>query len=455
MWESNLIAPIFKWAYWWLSDDIFIWIDNSFFSSKNIDIRSNARWISLAKALVLDSATTITEKINIILKLSTWWYMAFWASWWLYLKATTTWAKITSDSPATAIVWACEFNWYLYWATVDNLHRILVTNISTNITATDVINRQALTSASYHPMLVSWWDLYIGNGNKVGKIDTTNVYEDKLTLWTNDVIKDINDLWWSIRLIKINSSKYNSVDLRDWVDSAVWQTIPLIWFDIRHSQIFNWYNYLITNRWLGILDWYKIYPIKKINQFNDNMGSITVHDEKLYIWWTWWVYVFWNKNKNYPEVLNLELSTSNWSTADEIWAIYSDWTDLYVSWSNATSFWIDKLSTTTYYTTWELVTKWYYCKSLKDIKELLTLMIWYKKPLTNQKYTISYSVDWWSYTKLIDITPTTNTKHDFTEDITVQWYFQYVQFKFELEWPWTTTPEFYVADLLFNDGIKR
>jgi len=32
MWESNLIAPIFKWAYWWLSDDIFIWIDNSFFS---------------------------------------------------------------------------------------------------------------------------------------------------------------------------------------------------------------------------------------------------------------------------------------------------------------------------------------------------------------------------------------------------------------------------------------
>ena len=452
---AKSLAPIFRWAYWWLSDDIFTWIDNSFFSSKNIDIRGNARGISLAKALVLDSATTITEKINVILKLSAWWYMAFWASWWIYLKATTTWAKITSDSPATAIVWACEFNWYLYWATTDYLHRILVSNISTNITATDVINRQSLTTASYHPMTVSWWYLYIGNGNKCWFVDTTNTYTDQLILWTNDVIKDIDDLWWNIRLVTINSAKFNCVYLWDWVEEAPWQTVPLIWFDIRHSEIFNWYNYLITNRWLGILDWYKVYPIKKIDQFNDNMGSVTVHDEKLYIWWTWWVYVFWNKNKNYPEVLNFELSTSNWNAADVIWAIYSDWTDLYVSWSNWTSFWIDKLSTTTYYSTWELVTKWYYANSLHDIKSWIEILSWFKPIATWQKVTLYYSLNWWSYTKIIDFTSATATKELFTEDLFVWWTFQYIQFKIVLEWPWTSTPEYYSIDLLFDNNIKR
>ena len=153
---------------------------------------------------------------------------------------------------------------------------------------------------------------------------------------------------------------------RDGTNTNPDQTIPLKWFDVRQSAIFNGYNYLITNKWIGILDWYKIYPIKKIDNFNDNINSIAVYDEKLYIWWTGWVYVYGNKNKNYPEVLNLELSASNWNSADVIWAIYSDWVDLYVSRSNWSSYWIDKLSASVYYTTWELVSKAYYGKSLWD-----------------------------------------------------------------------------------------
>ena len=57
-----------------------------FYSSKNIDIRGNAKAISLNKALVLDSSTTITEKINAIFKTSTGKMVAFGASGWIYWK---------------------------------------------------------------------------------------------------------------------------------------------------------------------------------------------------------------------------------------------------------------------------------------------------------------------------------------------------------------------------------
>lgn len=48
--ESNVIAPVFRWANWGIADDVFTWINNSYFSSKNIEVRDNARGISLSKS---------------------------------------------------------------------------------------------------------------------------------------------------------------------------------------------------------------------------------------------------------------------------------------------------------------------------------------------------------------------------------------------------------------------
>lgn len=454
--ESGLIAPIFRTAVGWLSDDRFTGIDGSFFASKNINIRDNGKWISLEKALVIDSSTTVTEKINKIFKTTTGKYVAFGASWGIYRKDTTTWAKITTDSPATEIFDAIEFNWYIYWATATYLHRLAIANLSSNITATDVINRQALVSSAYHPMLVSMWDLFIGNGSRVDKVNTSNVWEALILMETGSVVKKLNDLGGSIRVVTIPAVWNNNIYLWNGTSDMPDQTIPLFWTDIRQSYIFNGYNYLVTNKWLGILDWYKIYPIKKITQFNNNINSIAVHDEKLYIWGIGWVYIYGNNNKNYPEVLNLWLSSSNGSATDVIWAIYSDGTDLYVSWSNWAKFWIDKLSTTVYYAQWELETRGYYANSLYEIKEAIVALCGYKQPITWQKITIYAWIDGWAYTKLLEIWPTTDTKAIFTEDIFVRLgSFQYIQFKIVLDWPWTSTPEFYSLDLSFNNNLKR
>ena len=36
--ESNVVAPIFRWANWWIADDIFTGINNSYFYSENIEV---------------------------------------------------------------------------------------------------------------------------------------------------------------------------------------------------------------------------------------------------------------------------------------------------------------------------------------------------------------------------------------------------------------------------------
>lgn len=458
--ESSILAPIFRTAIWGLSDDVFNGTDWSFFSARNINIRDNAKWISLNKALIKDSWDIITEKINVILKTTTWKLMAFGASWGIYWKDTNIWEKITTDSPSTEILWAVEFNWFIYWATSNYLHRLAVSDLSSDITSSDVINWQVLTSAVYHPMLVSMWDLYVWHWGKIWKVSIFNVREPLLTMESGWVIKKLNDLWWSIRVTTTPSVWNSNLYLWDWITDAPDQTIPMKWFNIRQSEILNWYNYLVTNKWLGILDWYKIYPIKNIETFNDNINSATVHNEKLCIGWVWWVYTFWAKTKNYPEVLNLDYSTSTGSVDDVIWAIYSDWIDLYVSWSSTTewvtTYWIDKLSNDTYYTTGELVTKWYYARSLYEIKEAIRAMIGFKKLLEWEVITISYSVDWWDFEDVGLFNSTTILENWFTDDILFSsWSFQYIQFKFKLEWLGTTTPEFYILDLIFNGNIKR
>ena len=76
--ESNVVAPIFRWANWWIADDIFTWINNSYFSSKNIEIRENSKWISLTKKLVSD--TTTSDVINVIVKIDDSTFIALWDS---------------------------------------------------------------------------------------------------------------------------------------------------------------------------------------------------------------------------------------------------------------------------------------------------------------------------------------------------------------------------------------
>jgi hypothetical protein len=155
--KTNIPAPIFQWASWWLSDDIFTGLENSFYSWYNINIKWNAKSISLNKALVKDSWTVITEKINEIIKVWATEFLAFWNSWWIYRKRSWTWIKVTTDSPASPILSAIEFNGYIYWTTATYIHRLLKTNISVNTKKSKNCTRGSLSRSFRKMGWFSWW----------------------------------------------------------------------------------------------------------------------------------------------------------------------------------------------------------------------------------------------------------------------------------------------------------
>ena len=446
--ESNVIAPIFRWANWWIADDIFTWITDSYFSSKNIEIRDNARGISLSKKLVTDTSTT--NKINVIVKVSSTMLIA-WGDWGVCYKCDNwTWSSV-STWLSTAWRSAVIFNDYVYWCTNSKLYKVALSDFSSaSVSPTEV---HSLNSSTFHPMLVSMWDLYIGNWEKLSKVDVDNAYSDLFTLEKWGKIEKLNDLWWAIRVVTQSALWNSNIYLWDWVSDVPDETIPLVWYVTYQTQIYNWYPYIVTNRWLGILDGYKIYQLKKCSDFSSIQNWIWVYDERLVIAWTKGIYSWWAKNKNYNEVLSYDYElTETWAT---ISCIYSDWVSLYVAWSSSNSYWIDKLSSSTYNTEWELVTRWYYANSLKEIKDWISAWIWFSALKTWQSIELKYSVDWWEFKNLITIDSSTQTMTNFTEDLFVRDTFQYIQFKIILKWNWTNTPSFYALDLLFNNNVKR
>ena len=311
--ESNVVAPIFRWANWWIADDIFTGINNSYFYSENIEVRENSKWISLSKALV--QATTSTDAINVIVKADKKLFIAWWAGWVCKKCKNGNWSSV-STGLSTAWISAAVFNDYVYFCTSNALYKVAVSDFSSSsVTPTKVDD---LTTADYHPMLVSMGDLYIWNGSKLSKVDVSNVFSDLFTMETWWVITKLNDLWWAIRVITQSALWNSNIYLWDWVSELPDETIPLIWYVTYQSQIFNGYPYLITNRGLWILDWYKIYPLKKIDDFADIDNWIWVYNERLVIAWKNWIYSRWAKNKNYNEVLSYDYVASG-----EVTCIYS------------------------------------------------------------------------------------------------------------------------------------
>lgn len=444
--ESNVVAPIFRWANWWIADDIFTWINNSYYYSENLEVRDNSRWISLNKALVQD--TTTDKAINVITKVAEDLFIAWWV--WGACYKCLNWERSEVDTGRSKARYsATVFNDYVYWCENNALYKVSVDDFESNdsVSPTKVND---LNSTIYHPMLVSMGDLYIWNGAELSKVDVDNVYSDLFTMETGWIITKLNDLWGAIRVITQSTLWNSNIYLWDGVSDVPDETVPLIWYVTYQSQIYNGYPYLVTNRGLGILDWYKIYPLKKCDDFADIQNWIWIYDEKLIIAGNNWIYSRWAKNKNYNEVLSYDYVASG-----DITCIYSDWITLYVAWKNESTYWIDKLSNRTYNTTWYLITRWYYANSLKEIKEGIMAWIWYSTLLTDQSIEIQYSVNGWEFTTLRTLTPSTDTMEGFTEDMFVRERFQYIQFKIILNGDGSNTPSFYALDLSFNNNVLR
>ena len=492
--DTTKIWPIFRWANWWLSDDLFTGIKNSFYFSNDMEIREDAKSIFPKPVPAYADANTW---INI-------WDWSSWKqrvicvtysandAWWIVCtdrviyRVTNAWVVTELCTLGTDICDLEIFNWYIYISTrnrlyykKDNWWNWVAMASATDASATNYGRCvDALTDNGYHPLYASDTILCVGNVNEMRKVtrEIYNVCQPWFELQQWWYFRFINELWWYIRAVAVDEPYWSEVVLWDKLSDAPTEIIPLEWYSIIWAAIYGWYHYLLSNKWLWLLNWYQYYLLKKVdgNVNTTTKNSMCVYDDKLFFVANSWIYIYWAKNKNYSDVLWLWHKVESWFT---LWAIgaYKWWIMItrnykYASWIyTPIRIWINEWLATT----WELQTMCYFWTSMSEIKQSMYLRVWYHIPKqwaeswnihiyyrTEADATTDNPDDWqWhEVTKPDWLYAYWDMRSPFATTLKLNCRFQWIQFKLVLtnciyDDNWTTKTKdtnLYSADLFYN-----
>ena len=495
--DNTKIWPIFRWANWWISDDLFTWIKNSYYYSNLLEIREDAKsvypfgkpaisWETTATYLGSETAKPVaiiqsTSSYNII-----------------FVFVNKSVYKVNVNSGTYTLLWTfsnviCDaetFNWYIYITTTYWLY--IIEEDASSSDWTTLVSSSSVTqtepylwliwtfssNADYHPLYASDILLCVWDGNEMLKVskETCNLKETWFKLQDWYTIKLITELWWFIRIVAADLMRWSEILLWDKISEAPNEVIPFMWYIFFQTEIYNWYQYLLSDKWLWVLNWYQFYILKKAQEWNVSSparNSMCVYDDKLYFCTSTWIYIYWAKNKNYNDVLSL------WRLTKNCGCLFSDWQHLFTtSWARTdegfeySMVWIDYETAGTpsnLAVSWELQTMCYFWSSLSEIKQSEYLRIWYKIPsISNRSWNIKvyYRTDadavdnnpnnwaWHEATPIWWLTASSNMRSPFATTLKLNCRFQWIQFKFILtncdnSWSYLYT-HLYSADLYYN-----
>ena len=493
--DTTKIWPIFRWANWGLSDDLFTGIRNSFYFSNDMEIREDAKSIFPKPVPAYADATAWADiwtwaywehtVMNVTYSSKDWWRLICWDncifllhSNWTVEKLCTMWEKI------------CDleiFNWYIYISTkghlyykTDNWYNWEDMAASTDDTVSNYWRMtQALSSNLNHPLYASDVCLCVWDTNKLWKVtaEIPNLLQDWFEIQEEYYIRFINELWWFVRVVAVDEPYWSEVLLWDKISDAPSEVIPLEWYMMIGSAIYNWYQYLLSNKWLWLLNWYQYYLLKKASwDVETNIRNcMCVYDDKLFFIANSGIYIYWAKNKNYADVLNIWHKVEDWFTLWAIWSYkwwimitrnYKDivwWADIPIrAWEN---YWLA--------TTWEVQTMCYFGTSMSEIKQSAYLRVGYHIP---KQWTDSWNIHiyyrteadaiddnpdnwgWHEATKPAWLYADWDMRSPFATTLKLNCRFQWIQFKFVLtnciyDDSWTTKTKdtnLYSADLYYN-----
>lgn len=164
-----------------LSDSLWSGIKGSFYKFIGLDARSAPGSVTVQQRLAKDSGTTITEFCKVSITASDGshlWFSSTSGKIWREVAGAYTLVYTTVPTSGSAgCQGAQEYNGNLYWATEKYLHFCTITTLSNFSGVT--LNWQLFTNgnASYHPMVVQNLMLFIGDGNIVHFVDSSNNYD--------------------------------------------------------------------------------------------------------------------------------------------------------------------------------------------------------------------------------------------------------------------------------------
>ena len=287
---------------------------------------------------------------------------------------------------ADAILGACEYDGYLYWATHNKLHRKPFPGLANWSDAVEDWATFTNGDNAYHPMLVNGLYLFIGDGRAIASVDDNGTFTVN---GTPDVIfnslphgyrarcffnYDIDLLigtWVEATINKARAFRWTTVDVSyessdDIEEVGINAFIPLDNSVLAQCGKFgNLYFYdgrnlreppgkKIKGKY-SPSKYLEVYPeavanLKGLQLFGVSNGAGNPCKQG--------VYSLGRYDKNYPLALNLEFVISQDKTASiEIGMLHTIGTDLLVSWKDGASYGVDKLDYTAKYASAYLTTR--------------------------------------------------------------------------------------------------
>lgn len=155
-----------------LSDSVLFGIKGSIAEGVGLDIHSQPGILNVSQALTKNSGSTVDTLPLFAVNCSN--GASYWFGDSAAIKkrlANGTWSSISTGLVALgAVLGACEWMGYIYFATATALHKMAVAN--------DAITGsiQTLDTATWHPMVTQGLYLIIGNATKIATIDDASVF---------------------------------------------------------------------------------------------------------------------------------------------------------------------------------------------------------------------------------------------------------------------------------------
>ena len=249
--DNTKIWPIFRSANWWLSDDLFTGVKNSFYYSNNIEIREDAKSIYPKQTprqwYEFDLWQTVTAG---------WipwvWYVRsaeyIWWYWYVFTSKDVFKLNLGSETATSLGVswWITEaildaelFNWNVYFTTTNHLYMISQSAADASWATKSNFTEISLKESEYHPLYSTTVLLAVGNDNKVWKVtkEIPNQLQDWITLQTDYKVRFLDELWGYLRITATDWYYGNEILLWDKVNTIADEVIPMVWYKFLQSCI--------------------------------------------------------------------------------------------------------------------------------------------------------------------------------------------------------------------------
>lgn len=174
------IVPIDNFNQGGISDSKFSGVQHSLYKMVGWDVHSTPGVLKVAQKLTKDSGDTVDEFVKcMVVSSNGYTYHFSSSSGKIWQRADDgTWSLVHTTIPTggdTGCLGAAEYQGYIYWATEDNLHRILASGAKgdTDWTNNATDNWQTFDAGDdlFHPMIEQNGVLYIGDGNLLAQVD--------------------------------------------------------------------------------------------------------------------------------------------------------------------------------------------------------------------------------------------------------------------------------------------